>query len=75
MALVIPAYRSHMVLGRIVVAILAVLAFVVAWRLLDVFLGLSFGILLWAIKALLFLVLLYVVYRLFAGRRGYPHPR
>ncbi|BAI60779.1 hypothetical protein MCP_0707 [Methanocella paludicola SANAE] len=64
-----------MVLGRIIAAIIAVLAFIVAWRLLDVFLGFSFGILLWVIKALLFLVLLYVVYRLFAGRRGQPYLR
>lgn len=75
MALLIPAYWSHMVLGRIIAAIIAVLAFIVAWRLLDVFLGFSFGILLWVIKALLFLVLLYVVYRLFAGRRGQPYLR
>ncbi len=64
-----------MVLGRIIAAIIAVVAFIVAWRLLDVFLGFSFGILLWAIKALLFLVLLYVVYRLFAGRHRHPLPR
>ncbi len=75
MALRITAYPSHMVLGRIVAAIIAVLAFIVAWRLLDVFLGVSFGIILWVIKALLFLALLYVVYRLFAGRHRYPYPR
>lgn len=64
-----------MVLGRIIAAIIAVVAFIVAWRLLDMFLGFSFGILLWFIKALLFVVLLYVVYRLFVGRREHPLPR
>ncbi len=64
-----------MVVGRIIVAIIAIIAFVVAWRLLDVFLGLSFGVLLWVAKAILFLVLLYVVYRLFAGRHRVPASR
>ncbi len=64
-----------MVLGRIIVAIIAVIAFVVAWRLLDIFLGFTFGILIWVIKAVLFLVLLYVVYWLFAGRHRLPAPR
>ncbi len=61
-----------MVLGRIIAAIIAVIAFILAWRLLDIFLGVSFGILTWAIKAILFLVLLYVVYRLFIGRHRLP---
>ncbi|HTY91008.1 MAG TPA: hypothetical protein VMC84_07520 [Methanocella sp.] len=61
-----------MVLGKIVAAIIAVAVFILAWRLLDVFLGVSFGILLWAIKALLFVVLLYVVYRIFAKPHGQP---
>jgi hypothetical protein len=47
----------------------------VAWRLLDMFLGFSFGIVLWAIKALLFLALIYVVYRLFARRHERPYIR
>jgi hypothetical protein len=64
-----------MVLGRIIAAIIAVIAFVVAWRLLDIFLGLTFGIALWAVKAILFLALLYVIYRLFAGRHRLPAPR
>jgi hypothetical protein len=64
-----------MVLGRIIMAIIAVIAFVVAWRLADVFLGFGFGIILWTVKALLFLVLLYVIYRIFARRRRYPSPR
>ena len=64
-----------MVLGRIIAAVIAIVAFVVAWRLLDMFLGFTFGILIWVIKALLFLVLLYVFYRLFAGHRRHPLPR
>jgi hypothetical protein len=64
-----------MVLGRIIAAIIAVIAFVLAWRLLDIFLGLTFGIALWAVKAILFLALLYVVYWLFAGRHRLPAPR
>jgi hypothetical protein len=64
-----------MVLGKIIMAIIAVIAFIVAWRLLDVFLGFSFGILLWVIKAVLFLVLLYVIYRLFAHRHRQPYIR
>ncbi len=64
-----------MILGRLIVTIIAVIAFVVAWRLLDIFLGLTFGVFLWAIKAILFLVLLYVVYWLFAGRHRLPAPR
>jgi len=75
MALRITAYPSHMVLGRIIAAVIAVIAFIVAWRLLDIFLGVSFGIILWMIKALLFVALLYVVYRLFAGRHRYSYPR
>lgn len=75
MALRIPAYPSRMVLGRIIAAIIAVLVFIVAWRLLDVFLGVSFGIITWAVKVLLFVVLLYVVYRLFARRHRYQLPR
>ena len=54
-----------MVLGRIIAVILAIIVFVVAWRLLDVFLGVTFGVALWGIKMLLFLVLLYIVYRVF----------
>jgi hypothetical protein len=64
-----------MVLGKIIMAIIAVIAFIVAWRLLDVFLGFSFGIMLWVIKAILFLVLLFVIYRLFAHRHRHPFPR
>lgn len=75
MAISAPAYLSHMVLGRIIAAIIAVVAFIVAWRLLDMFLGFSFGIVLWAIKALLFLALIYVVYRLFARRHERPYIR
>ena len=56
-----------MVLGKIIAVILAVIVFVVAWRLLDVFLGMTFGVMLWVIKALLFLALLFVVYRVFLG--------
>lgn len=66
---------SNMVLGKIIMAVIAVMAFIVAWRLLDVFLGFSFGIMLWVIKAILFLALLYVVYRLFAHRHRHPYPR
>jgi hypothetical protein len=58
-----------MVLGRLIAVILAVIVFVVAWRLLDVFLGVTFGVALWGIKVLLFLVLLYIVYRVFATHR------
>ncbi len=61
-----------MVLGKIIMAIIAVIVFLVAWRLLDVFLGFTFGIFLWVIKAILFLVLLYVVWWLFAGRHRLP---
>jgi len=64
-----------MVLGKIILAIIAVIAFVVAWRLLDVFLGFSFGIILWVVKAVLFLALIYVVYWLFARRHGLPSPK
>ena len=64
-----------MVLGKIIAAVIAIIAFIVAWRLLDIFLGFTFGIAIWVIKALLFLVLLYVVYRLFAGHREHPLPR
>jgi len=64
-----------MVLGKIILAVIAVIAFILAWRLLDIFLGLTFGILIWVIKAILFLVLLYVVYRLFAGKYRFPAPR
>jgi hypothetical protein len=64
-----------MLLGRLIVAIIAVIAFLLAWRLLDVFLGLTFGVFLWVVKAALFLVLLYVVYWLFAGRHRLPAPR
>ena len=63
-----------MVLGKIIGAIIAVIAFIVAWRLLDIFLGFTFGIALWVIKALMFLVLLYVIYRLFA-KHEHPLPR
>ncbi len=56
-------------------AIIAVIAFILAWRILDIFLGFTFGILIWVIKAALFLVLLYVIYRLFAGRHRLPTPR
>ncbi|HTX44261.1 MAG TPA: hypothetical protein VMC61_05985 [Methanocella sp.] len=62
-------------MGRIIAAIIAIIAFVLAWRLLDIFLGLTFGVMLWAVKAVLFLVLLYVVWRLFAGRYRHPAPR
>ena len=58
-----------MVLGKLIAVILAVIVFVVAWRLLDVLLGVSFGIALWGIKVLLFLALLYIVYRIFLERR------
>jgi len=75
MALRVRPNPAHMVLGRIIAAVIAIVAFVVAWRLLDVFLGFTFGILIWVIKAILFLVLLYVVYRLFAGHRRHPIPR
>jgi hypothetical protein len=54
-----------MVLGRIIAVIVAIIVFVVAWRLLDIFLGVTFGVALWGIKVLLFLVLLYIVYRIF----------
>lgn len=64
-----------MVLGKIILAIIAVIAFVVAWRLLDVFLGFSFGIILWVVKAVLFLALLYVVYWLFVRRHRLPSPK
>jgi hypothetical protein len=58
-----------MVLGRLIAVILAVIVFVVAWRLLDIFLGVTFGVALWGIKVLLFLVLLYIVYRVFLAHR------
>jgi hypothetical protein len=64
-----------MLLGRLIVAIIAVIAFLLAWRVLDIFLGLTFGVFLWVVKAILFLVLLYVVYWLFAGRHRVPAPR
>jgi hypothetical protein len=64
-----------MVLGRIIAVIIAVIVFLVAWRLLDMFLGVSFGLALWAIKVLLFLALLFVVYRLFIARRPVPTVR
>lgn len=65
----------YMVLGRIIGVILAIIAFIVAWRLLDIFLGVSFGLITWAIKAFLFIALLYVAYWLLAGRRRHPLPR
>jgi hypothetical protein len=58
-----------MVFGKLIAAILAIIVFVVAWRLLDVFLGVTFGVALWGIKVLLFLALLYVVYRVFLTHR------
>ena len=64
-----------MVLGRIIAAVIAIVAFVVAWRLLDIFLGFTFGILIWVIKAVLFLALLYIFYWLFAGHHRHPLPR
>lgn len=64
-----------MVLGRIIAVIIAVIVFLVAWRLLDIFLGVTFGVALWAIKVLLFLALLFVVYRLFIARRPVPTVR
>ncbi len=64
-----------MVLGKIITAIIAVIVFIVAWRLLDIFFGLTLGIFLWGIKAILFLALLYVVWWLFAGRHRLPAPR
>jgi len=66
---------SHMVVGKIILAIVAVVIFVVLWRLLDVFLGFTFGILTWLIKLALLVVLLYFVYRLFAGRHRTPVAR
>ena len=75
MAMPVGPYPPHMVLGRIIAAAIAIIAFIVAWRLLDIFLGFTLGIVLWGIKALLFLVLLYIVYRLFVGRHGHPLPR
>jgi hypothetical protein len=60
-----------MVLGRLIAVILAVIVFVVAWRLLDILLGVSFGVALWGVKVLLFLALLYIVYRIFLTHR---HP-
>jgi hypothetical protein len=64
-----------MVVGKIIIAIIAVVIFVVLWRLLDVFLGFTFGILTWLIKLALFVILLYFVYRLLAGRHRAPSPR
>lgn len=61
-----------MALGKIIAAILAVIVFLVAWRLLDIFLGVTFGIGLWFVKIFLFLVLLFVVYRLFIARHPAP---
>lgn len=64
-----------MVLGKIILAIIAVVVFVVLWRLLDVFLGFTMGIVIWLIKAVLFLALLYFVYWIFAGRHRVPSTR
>lgn len=61
-----------MALGRIIAAILAVVVFIALWRLLDMFLGFTFGIALWIIKLVLFLLLAYFVYWLFIGRRPSP---
>ncbi len=75
MAIPAPAYPSHMVLGRLIVAVIAIVAFIVAWRLLDIFLGVSFGIITWAIKILLLLFLLFLIYRLFTHKHRRPFLR
>lgn len=64
-----------MVVGKVILAIVAVLVFFVLWRLLDVILGFTFGILTWLIKLALFVALLFFVYWLFAGRHRAPAPR
>ena len=69
MAMNAPIDLTTMVLGKIIAVIFAIIVFVIAWRLLDLFLGVTFGVVLWVIKALLFLALLYFVYRVFLERR------
>jgi len=64
-----------MAVGKIILAIVAVLVFFVLWRLLDVILGFTFGILTWLIKLALFVGLLFFVYWLFAGGHRAPAPR
>jgi|GEM_PF-4332548 len=65
---------SSMVLGKIIAVIVAIIVFVFLWRVLDVLLGFTFGILIWVLKAVLFLALLYFTYRVFASHR-HPTPR
>jgi hypothetical protein len=65
---------SSMVLGKIIAVIVAIAVFVFLWRVLDVFLGFTFGILIWVIKAVLFVALLYFAYQVFSGHR-HPTPR
>jgi hypothetical protein len=64
-----------MAVGKIILAIAAVFVFFVLWRLLDVVLGFTFGIVTWLIKLALFVGLLFFVYWLFAGRHRAPAPR